>query len=160
MFFHEIERVVRWAEEVFERELAHLLRLFPHHRYHRRHERDKILFEFHFNNITILQPLSMKKVIGPLTGRLVFKNAEGEILDISNVTGLTLSVNDETIGNAALVVDENGIMTGAISGNGIAAGDLVITANATNDAGNPVSGTATISFHADTTVTEIDVLVD
>jgi hypothetical protein len=154
MFLTDLIHSARRLEEQFERELKELLHHFPHHRYHRHHERDVILFEFQFCNASILQPQFMKKLIGPFSGKLVFKNAEGQVLDISNVTGFVLVVNDETIGNVALNPD------GTFSGNGIAAGDLVITANATNDAGAVVTGQATIGFHADTTVTEIDVNVD
>lgn len=97
----------------------------------------------------------MKKVIGSFSGTLVFKNAEGEVLDISKVTGLSLSVNDTTIGTVTLDP-----ATGNFSGTGLAAGDLIITANATNDAGAVVTGQATITFAADTTVIEIDVNVN
>lgn len=156
MFLTDWLHNVRRLEEQFERELTELLHKFPHHPYRRRHgHRDTILFEFHFFNVSILQPVSMKKVIGSFSGTLVFKNAEGEVLDISKVTGLSLSVNDTTIGTVTLDP-----ATGNFSGTGLAAGDLIITANATNDAGAVVTGQATITFAADTTVIEIDVNVN
>lgn len=99
--------------------------------------------------------MNVKKVIGAFSGTLVFKDAEGDPLDISKVTGLSLSVSDSAIGTITL--DPT---TGKFSGSGLAAGDLVLTATAINDVGNTVTGTSTITFAADTTVTEIDVNID
>lgn len=160
MFIEDRERDVRRLEEQFERELEELSHQFPHHRYHRKHDNNKILFLFTFSNLQILAPMSLKKVIGAFSGTLVFKNVEGQVRPITGLTGLVLSVNDATIGNAALALDDSGNPTGAYSGNGIALGDLVITATGLNDAGKQETGSTTITFVADTTVTEIDVLVD
>lgn len=98
--------------------------------------------------------MEVKKVIGPFSGSLVFKNAEGQVQPFSGLTGVVLSVNDETIGTATLNPD------GTFKGTGLTAGDLILTANGTNDAGAVITGQSTISFHADTTVTEIDVNID
>lgn len=99
--------------------------------------------------------MNIKKIIGAFTGALIFKDAEGDTLDISKITNLSLAAGDATIGTVTLDP-----ATGKFSGSGLKAGDLVLTATGTNDAGNIVTGTSTITFAADTTVTEIDVNVD
>lgn len=155
MFPHEHERSIERLEKEFEREILEFEQLFRR-KYRRRHGGgEKLLFEFEFNNVKILQPMNVTKRIGAFTGSLVFKDAEGDILDISKGTNLSLAVNDSTIGNATLDTT-----TGKFSGSGLIAGDLILTASVTNDAGNVVTGTTTITFSADTTITEVDVNVD
>lgn len=154
-----IERLLIAAERAFFHELRIIEEILghPHPRYRHFHPREhgEILFEFTFSNLQILQPMQVTKVIGAFSGSLVFKDAEGDSLDISNIKGLTLSGSDDTVGTVTL--DPS---TGKFTGSGLKAGDLVLTASGTNDAGNQVSGTSTISFHADTTVTGIDVNID
>lgn len=94
--------------------------------------------------------MSVKKLIGAVSGSLSFPNAEGGAVDISKVTGLTLVADNAAIGNVTLDP-----ATGKFTGNGIAAGDLTLTANAVNDAGAPITGTLVITFAADTTATSI-----
>lgn len=63
MFFHELERVVRWAEEQFEKELAYLLRMFPHHHYHRKHgpkPHQVLLFIHHKQKFIVMDALILK----------------------------------------------------------------------------------------------------
>lgn len=154
-----IERILVAAEHIFLHELRIVEEMlgYPHPRYRHWHPREhgEILFEFTFSNIQILQPMQLTKVIGPFSGSLIFKDAEGDSLDISNIKDLTLTGSDDSVGTVTLDP-----ATGKFAGAGLTAGDLVLTATGTNDAGNPVTGTSTISFHADTTVVEIDVNVD
>lgn len=129
-----------------------------HHKHHH-HPHDEnngsILFVFQFNNTQILQPMSVKKLIGAFSGSLVFKNAEQEVQPISAVTGLAVSGSDDS--NSPVASD---LTAGTFSGTATKAGTITVTATATNDAGNQVTGSVDIEFHADTTVTEIDVNVD
>lgn len=159
----EPERIMRAAEEAFDHELAIVEEILghphPRHRHHRQCGRGEILFQFNFLKLQILQPMGLKKLIGAFAGVLVFKNAEGGVLDISKVTNLAMTAGDATIGNVALTLDANGNPTGAFTGSGIAAGDLVLTATCTNDQNEQETGTTTITFAADTTVTEVDVNV-
>jgi len=156
----QIERMMIEAEIIFERELRIveelLCRPHPRHRHHRynRHH-GELLFVFTFSNIKIVQPMQVTKVIGAFTGFLVFRDAEGDALDISNIKDLTLTGSDDSIGTVTLDP-----ATGKFSGTGLKVGDLGLTASGTNDAGKQVSGSSTISFHADTTVIGIDVNID
>lgn len=161
---NDIERIMRQAEEAFERELRIVEEILghshPRHKHHRFGGHGELLFLFTFSNLQILEPMALKKVIGLFTGKLVFKNAEGQVQPVTGLVGVALTVNDDTIGNVALTLNPDGTPDGTFSGNGVAPGDLVITAAGTNDAGNPVTGTNTITFAADTTVTDIDVNID
>ena len=155
MFHKEVERVIERLEEQFERELREYEANFRR-KYKRRHQRgESLLFEFEFDNIKILQPMDVTKKIGAFTGTLVFKDAEGDVLDISKVSGLTLVADDATVGNVTLDP-----ATGKFSGSGIAVGKLTLTASLTNDAGNVITGTSSITFAGDTTVTSVDVNID
>lgn len=160
MFLEDWEPAVRRREELFEEELAELLHKFPHHRFHRKHDSNKILFLFTFSNIQILSPMNISKKIGAFTGQLVFKDAEGDILDFSKGINLSLVADNAAVGNVALTLDANGNPTAAFTGNGIAAGVLTLTASVTNDTGAVITGTSTITFAADTTITEVDVNVN
>lgn len=166
MFRIDIDRIVKDAKVIFHKELDIAKELLgfhhpedPRHHRHHHHNHHKphgtILFVFQFNNTQIVQPMSVKKLIGAFSGSLAFKNAEGEVQDISAVTGLSITGSDDTV--SPVTAD---LSTGKFSGSALKAGILTVTATATNDAGNSVTGSTDIEFHADTTVTEIDVNVD
>lgn len=157
MFRHQHLARIRDAEK--ELLLAEMLLLeeFPLHPYCRDH--DKILFEFQFSNIKVLQPMDVTKVIGAFSGALVLKDAEGDALAISDVKNLTLVADNAAIGEVALTPDAGGNPTLNFAGKGLAAGKLTLTASCVNDAGATITGVSTITFHADTTVTELDVNV-
>ena len=146
------------AEETFLAELLIIEELLGHRHprycHHRPRPHGEIWFEFHFNNLSILQPMQVSKVIGPFTGKLVFKNAEGQEQPFSGLTNVALTGSDPAIGTVSLNPD------GTFAGTGLAAGDFVLTVTGTNDAGNQVTGSSTISFHADTTVTSAEPVID
>jgi hypothetical protein len=154
----EIERIMQAAERAFDQELEIVEELLghphPRHRHHQRHGREQLLFLYTFSNIQILEPMNVTKKIGAFTGVLVFKDAEGDALDISKAQNLTLVADNAAVGNVSLNPD------GTFTGNGVAAGTLTLTAQLTNDAGAVITGTSTIAFSADTTITEVDVNVN
>lgn len=104
--------------------------------------------------------MNISKKIGAFSGSLVFKDAEGDALDISKVINLSLTADNSAVGNVALDTNPDGSLASTFKGNGIAAGVLTLTAKATNDAGAVITGTSQITFAADTTVTEIDVNIN
>lgn len=165
MFLHNIEKMVEEAERFFFREMDIAKEMLgvhherdprKHHHHKHHHPRGTILFEYLFLHIQILQPMQFTKDNGPFDGALVFKNAAGEVVDISKVTSPALSASGA--GSVSLNPD------GTFSGSG-ADGDLVLAATAVNDKGESITGTSTITFVPpvvvpDTTAKSVDVNVN
>lgn len=156
MLKNQIELLYSEAKTAFIKQLDIIREHLGHHHPHDpRRNNGSILFVFQFYNIQILQPMSVKKLIGAFSGSLVFKNAEGQVQPISAVTGLAITGSDDS--NSPVTSD---LTAGTFGGTATKAGTITVTATAVNDAGNTVTGSVDIEFHADTTVTEIDVNVN
>jgi hypothetical protein len=148
-----VREKITWEIEELQKQLKAALSNYRHH-----YPKDvrHVLFEYSLCKSKFLQPMDVKKLTGStFTGKLVFKNAEGGIVGIDKVTNLTLVGSDDTIGTVTL----NGT-DGTYSGQGIKAGTLTLTASLTNDAGQTITGSSTITFADDTTVVSVDVVVD
>jgi hypothetical protein len=164
---HSLIESLRRKEEEMLRELRIIFEVFPSYRqYHRtrhQHHRDQkntILFEYLFPNLSILQPMGIAKNNGAFDGALVFKNAAGNVIPISGVNGATLEVDPTSTGTGSVTLNPDG----TFSGTG-ADGDIVLVASAINDKGTSITGTNTITFTAvipvpDTTAVSIDVNVN
>jgi hypothetical protein len=118
MFIEDLLRNVERLEEKFEHELRELLRLFPHHRYRRRHHHRRpiqvLITRFNNQNFIIMDPLSLQNgKQAPINEALVDADTLQPIPDAVKVNKSRVSDNP-----AAAVVDGAGNLVAVAPGTG------------------------------------------
>jgi hypothetical protein len=162
MFIEDQEREVRRLEEQFLLELTELERRFPRHHYHRISEKTTLAF----TDITLFNKQKIGGIImdftlnqaNPSVQLLVQALKGGAILPaVDAVTGHD-TIKDGTLqitGDANIVVTQdptNPLLVTVSRANNTTNAVSVLTANAQNDAGAPITGTSKITVVSDPVV--------